>query len=154
MRFTPNNESEEKRLLDAGEYWFKIVKAEEAVSKSGNDMIKLTLAIDGQLITEYLVYIDKMAWKVKAFCESVGMLQSWDEGEILASQLVGRQGMANIDIEKRESYDDRNRVAKWLPQPGGFKDAPVKDPVEQVTDALGGSVAAADEDDEEEDLPF
>jgi len=154
MRFNPNEESEESRLLDPGEYRFKIVKAEEAVSKSGNDMIKLTLAIDGQLITEYLVYLDKMAWKVKAFCESVGMLESWNDGEILASQLTHREGMAKIDIEKRESYDDRNRVAKWLPPPEGFEAAPAKDPVEQVTDALGGSVAAADEDDEEEDLPF
>lgn len=153
MRFTPNEESEEKRLLEPGEYRFKIVKAEEAVSKSGNDMIKLTLAIDGQLITEYLVYLDKMAWKVKAFCESVGMLESWDDGEILASRLTHREGMAKIDIEKRESYDDRNRVAKWLPPPDGFESAPAKDPVEQVTDALGGSVAAADED-EEEELPF
>jgi len=64
--------------LPGGVYNAKISKAEITKAKSGNNMIKLTLDITegeyaGRKLFDNLVLIDTCMWKVKNYCEVIGI---------------------------------------------------------------------------------
>ena len=62
-----------RELLPEGEYDFEITDAEEAVSRAGNDMIKISCKVDAKIprfINDYLVGSEKAFWKVKSLCAS------------------------------------------------------------------------------------
>ena len=49
MKFTPMTEAEivSASLLEAGEYPFEVLAASEEISKAGNEMIRVKLAVFG-----------------------------------------------------------------------------------------------------------
>lgn len=103
----------------AGEYDFEVVSAEEQTSKAGNPMIKLRLKIfnaEGNERTQfdYLISTANAAYKLKHFCESVGLdyaAAAWD-----CDDCVGRSGRLKLNIQKgNDAYpDDRNGVADYI----------------------------------------
>ena len=119
MRFTPKSkeELEFENLLPKGEYDFEVVKAEDAVSKKGNEMIKLNLKVfngDGfQFVTDYLM--EAMAFKLRHFFETVGMIASYEAGTVDAADLVGCAGKVRIDIEPASGdYASKNVVKDYV----------------------------------------
>lgn len=150
MKFNPlseDNSASEKKLLDPGEYAYKIMDAFDTVSKNGNDMITLRIEAGGVTFNEYLVDLPKLAWKIKSFALSCGAVDEYNSGELIAGDLIGLTGKAMVKVESRDGYDDRNVVEKWLPAD--------RDAVKMVKDALGGTVVADTRNDkEDDDLPF
>ena len=64
--------------LPGGVYNAKISKAEVKKSGSGNNMISLTLDITegeyaGRKLFDHLVLIESCMWKVKNYCEAIGI---------------------------------------------------------------------------------
>ena len=161
MKFNPMDEevTEEKpkrELLPDGDYDFEVVNAEDKISKAGNEMIKLQLKVRDRFIFEHLVHLEKIAWKIKRFCESVDMIDHYREGYLAAGDIIGRRGRCRICTEQREGYDPQNRVDKWLR--GGPQDDLKtfdeldKDAADKVVDQLGGEVVYDSRKKEEEDL--
>jgi hypothetical protein len=119
MRFTPKTpeELEFENLLPKGEYDFEVVKAEDAVSKkSGKEMIKVNLKVfhgEGfQFVTDYLM--EAMAFKLRHFFETVGMINAYEAGAIEAADLVGCAGKVKIDIEPASGdYAAKNVVKDY-----------------------------------------
>jgi len=135
MRFQPKTEKEisEANLWPAGKYAFKILEAEESEDKNGNPMIKLNVQVfketgASQRIFDY-VSGAWMEYKLRHLAEACGLIDEYERGEIEAYQLVGKTGLAKVNISKDKTgqYPDKNGIADY-----------VSDVVEAASDAPGG----------------
>lgn len=112
MRFDPK---EADRPLNAcGPFDFEVMRAEEKISKAGNPYIKLMLRIQdcqGQTGTVF----DNLAtaWKIKNFCETTGLLEKFNIGEITAQDCEKRRGKGTLGIEKSMEHGDKNIVSSY-----------------------------------------
>lgn len=89
MRFTPKTDAEiaSMNIIADGIYDFEILSADDDTSQNGNDMIHLKTKVfkaDGGFIfvDDYLVNTEKMQWKIKHFCESVGLEAEYQAGDL------------------------------------------------------------------------
>ena len=125
MKFAPK--SPEELALDglfpAGKYPFEVIKSEDAVSKSGNEMVKLSLKVYGQgervtTVFEYLMASNQQ--RLSQFCTFTGLAAKYEAGELEASDCEGRQGWVCIKIQPaKDGYDPRNVVNYYCPKPEG-----------------------------------
>jgi len=120
------------KLLEPDTYDFVVEKATSEVSKSGNQMIKLVLKIwdkEGREVTifDYLVDIDYMRYKIKHFCEAVGLSDKLAAGSFNESDCEGKGGKAVIVIQKSKKYGDRNSVSDYLVSTVAKNDEPFFD---------------------------
>ena len=128
--FTPMTEEELQMmsLIPAGIYDFKVVKATQKLSRSGNQMIELQLMIwdrEGKthLIYDYLVSIASMVYKIKHFCDAVGLADDYKTGTFDVVQCEGRSGKANIIIQHGKpnpvggNYPDKKAVKDYVMKP-------------------------------------
>lgn len=149
MKVTPKSEKElqESHLLPAGEYPFQISAAEDTVSKSGNDMIKMTVRVfkpNGQfnLVTDYL--LASMEFKIRHACEACGILDKYESGELCADDFIGKEGMLKliVKVDDKGVYADQNSIKDYIVQ----KDTDKKPlPKSELTKAI---------DDLEDSIPF
>lgn len=123
MRFTPKSEKEmqEERLLAKGEYDAEIVDAEDAVSKSGNEMIKVKLRVmngsQNVLIDDYLLAIDSMLYKILHCCECCGLSEAYASGELEAHQLKGKNVRVKVKIDEgKGDFPSKNAIADYIPE--------------------------------------
>ena len=103
------------KVLKAGTYTYKIVKAEETVAKSsGNPMIKLELMQEeeGVKLFDNVPIMDKMLWKVKHLVE--GTQTTLLNGELDVNDLLGKYVDVKVKVEKDDCGDDRNKVADYV----------------------------------------
>lgn len=103
------------KVLKAGTYTFKIVKAEETVAKSsGNPMIKLELMYEeeGIKLFDNVPIMEKMMWKVKHLVE--GTQTTLLNGELDVNDLLGKFVDVKVKVEKDDVGDDRNKVADYV----------------------------------------
>lgn len=157
MRFQPKTETEIQHERDAalgvwpkGSYDFEVVHAVDTVSKKGNEMIEMHLAVyntdgDRKTIIDYL--LESMAHKLRHAAEACGVLDDYDRGAIVAEKLIGKSGRCKLDIEKDRSgnnYPDKNRIADYE-KPRGIGG------ITRPAAAARQKVAAGDIDD---DIPF
>jgi len=107
-------------LLAEGEAEFKVIESEQLISKSGNEMIKLTLNCkdckeNHGTVYDYLVGTEKMKWKIKHFFESVGMEKEYETcEEILPEQLIGKSGKAILKTQQQPGYDPKTSVKEYI----------------------------------------
>lgn len=139
MRITPKTEDEIKSgyLMPEGEYPFVISAAEDTLSKSGNEMIKMTVRVykpDGSfnLVTDYL--LESMQFKLRHACEACGLLKQYESGQLLGNDFVGKQGMLKLSIRKSEEYGDQNQVKDYIVQKDADKKPLPKDKLEKAID--------------------
>ena len=118
MRFAPKTQEELdfENLLPKGEYDFEVAKAEDAVSKkTGAEMIKVNLKVfhdNGfQFVTDYLM--EKMAYKLRHFFETIGQIEAYNAGSVVAADLVGACGKVQIDIEPAGEFPAKNVVKDY-----------------------------------------
>ena len=103
------------KVLKAGTYTFKIVKAEETVAKSsGNPMIKLELMYEeeGVKLFDNVPIMEKTMWKVKHLVE--GTQTTLLNGELDVNDLLGKFVDVKVKVEKDDVGDDRNKVADYV----------------------------------------
>ena len=120
MKFQPKTEAEiaESNLWPAGEYDFGVIDATEKVSKSGNPMVEVGLAVyneEGQQrrVTDYLM--EAMAFKLRHFCEAVGLLHEYEAGMLDPDALVGKTGRVVLKQDPaRDGYNPKNSVKDYV----------------------------------------
>jgi hypothetical protein len=120
MNFPPKTEEQLKAelIMPEGEYDFECVEASDTVSKAGNDMIKVTHKVftpDGgfRLVTDYLMA--KMAFKLRHFCETTGMMDRYDAGDLMARHCEGRTGRVLIQVDPERKGKDKDGNDKTYP---------------------------------------
>lgn len=132
MRFQPKSEEEinAANLLPGGDYDFEVFAASEEVSAKGNDMVKLTLHIEGEegrrhTVFDYLVGSDASMFKVRGFAVCVGLLPQYEVGEMSADSMIGRTGRCQIGIDdKNKAYAPKNVVRMYHKPMNGTAMAP------------------------------
>src|SRR5690348_13902910 len=148
---TPLSQEELKQgdLVKKGEYDFLVVDAQEAVSKSGNDMIKLQLKIwteDGRerIVFDYL--LEALPFKTGHFAESVGLVAKYREGVLLAHDCIDKCGRLKLGIQEDKSgvYPPKNNVMDYIPT----------DEIQAEKSAAKVAAAKAGDPDLNDDLPF
>ncbi len=133
--FTPKSDEEinaarnaalNAALMPDGIYKFKVKDALEEVSKKGNPQIKVTLGVtdldgDERTITDYLLGSEQMIYKLKSFCEAIGMLAEYEKGSLEPSKMWDKVGHANINTSKGQAkpdgsgyYNDKNSVKSYI----------------------------------------
>ena len=102
--------------LVEGLYPVRIAKVEEKTSSSGNPMLSVefdVLNVDGgRKLWDNYVLIDKCLWKVKEFCDAVGL----DTSSVVSfdpQELVGAEVTAQV-IQEEYNGDTVNRIKKLL----------------------------------------
>lgn len=142
MKFTPLTEEEiaSSGLMEDGLYKFTVLEAEDMVSKTGNDMIKLTLRVqdaDGMMHKVFDYLLEKMKFKLRHFCEYTGLLDKYDSGNLTAADCIGKSGVCEIIVQAgQEKYDggkypDKNAVKDYIEN---NKATMSKDPIPVVTE--------------------
>lgn len=124
VKFSPKTDRElaEANLWPAGEYDFEIVGAEDTQSKkSGADMIKLTVCLfrgDARKnVFDYLM--DAVAYKVKHFCDAVGLAAEYERGELTAEMCKGRVGRCMVKVGEQPGYDPKNEIRDYVKRKEG-----------------------------------
>lgn len=138
MKFQPKTENEiaNENLIEPGEYDFEVVAAFDKVSKSGNDMIELKLRVFAErerVINDFL--LEKIAYKLRHFAEATGLLDTYNSGDLIADDCVGKAGRVKIGIQKDKTgaYPDKNTVNDYVvdgtsePKPVRLEQVALKD---------------------------
>lgn len=120
MRFSPKTEQEvaEAGLWPAGEVDFEILEAEDTVSKSGNDMVKLKIKVfnevgDSRIIFDYL--LEAVAYKLRHCAEACDLLANYNEGCLDASDFIGKTGRLKLRITPaKDGYAAKNDIADYI----------------------------------------
>jgi hypothetical protein len=122
MQYDPNDANEQK-LIAKGEYDFEVVSAEDTVWENegeSHQQIKITLRVfHGEHTSLFSVWLgfpkDKL-WKLKQFCEAVGLNQKWESGELSAVDCLDKAGKLKMDVwTGKTDGKERNAVRKFLP---------------------------------------
>lgn len=133
MQFTPKTEKQiqEERCIPEGEYDFECMAAEDKRSKNGNDMIEVTLHVfreDGShlVLSDYLLGTDKMAWKLRHFCDSCGILDLYDAGELNAFHCRDVAGRCKVVVQDDPQYGIQNKIKDYVCLGPGQQAKPVE----------------------------
>ena len=97
--------------LAPGTYLFKVADATLDMSKSGNEMIKLTLQHEsGFKLSDWLVFTKKAEWKINRFLKAFHLAANDGEFvDVVPENLIGEEGCAEI-----EQDGDFMRVAAYV----------------------------------------
>ncbi len=128
MKFTPKSKEElaQAGLLPDGIYDFEVLVAEDTISKSGNDMLKLKLKVWGNDSREVIVFdylLEAMAFKLRHFAEETGLIAKYESGELHDYDCVGRSGKVNLIVQASQvgsngnSYPPKNAVKDYVSNP-------------------------------------
>ena len=165
MKFTPMTEDELARasLLEAGEYPFEVLAASEEISKAGNEMIRVKLAVfgpNGQQAHVYDYLMEKLMFKLRHFCETTGLLAKYEAGTLGELDCEGKGGYVKIKIDPANgSYSAKNSVQDYVKpaaapaaSPTAPLDLPRKMQPEEFNAKYGIDTKAVMDDDL--DIPF
>jgi hypothetical protein len=133
MKIIPKTEAEVKTdfpVWKPGVYDFEIMEAEDTVSKNGNDMIKLKVAVyndegNFQNIFDYL--LESVAYKLRHCAYACGIGTAYEAGELEAIDFLGKTGKCKVTIQKDKTgqYADKNGIGDYIvPEP--VETAPAK----------------------------
>lgn len=150
MKFTPKTKKEidSEKILEAGIYPFIITKAEDKVSKAGNDMIVLLMRAyrdDGSfvLVNDYL--LESVLYKILHLCENTGLKEKYESGKLEAEDFLHKEGWVKLGIqEETDKYAAKNNVKDYVPEPEG-----ATRPAEKADE-----LSKAIDDDLEDEIPF
>lgn len=138
MKFTPMSAEEIALagLLEPGIYPFEVMAASEELSKNGNEMIKLKLAVfgtDGQQVHVFDYLLEKLAYKIRHFCEHTGMLDKYEKGTLSELDCEGKAGYVQIVIDPANGvYMPKNSVKDYVKSPDKATPQPQPRPMSAV----------------------
>ena len=124
MKTNPKTEQQlnEENLAPDGEYYFKVARAQDEVSKSGNEMIHLGVAIyqgekERWRVDDYL--LEKLAWKLRSFCAATGLLARYESGQLAAADCLGVGGKCVLGVKEAEGdFPAKNVIKKYVVKKG------------------------------------
>jgi hypothetical protein len=120
MNVTPFDEKDlPKNLLEKGEYDFEVTESADMVSRNGNEMIKLKIAVwVGEKVRCYLFdyLLDALPAKLRHACDSFGLLDKYQSGNLKADDFYGRTGKGKIGIKSDSTgqYPDKNIISDYV----------------------------------------
>lgn len=120
MKFNPMSEDELARaeLLEPGIYPFEVLGASEEISKAGNEMIKVKInvfGLDGRQVHIYDYLMEKLAFKLRHFCEATGLLEKYEAGTLSELDCELKTGFVKIKIDPANgSYLAKNSVQDYV----------------------------------------
>jgi hypothetical protein len=118
MKFSPRSAEEIAldSLLPEGVYPFEVLDAIDTLSKAGNEMLKLKLVVfgDGSSPHVYDYLLEKLAYKLRHFAETTGLLAEYEAGELTAQHCVNKEGYCKLAIERQDGYEPRNTVKDYM----------------------------------------
>lgn len=114
---------EDTMVFPAGTYSFEIRGAERQISKAGNNMVKVTLAVvlpenKTGLVTDYLVLSSSSLKKLATFFISTGYMKPGEKIKLSwLDTIKGKVGRAKfkVDHDPTGTYADKNSVGWYLP---------------------------------------
>lgn len=120
--YTPRTDEEWQllNLLPEGKYFFKTIEAEESKSKDGHPMLVLKNLVtkpNGQkkTIKDWLIASDEMGYKIKHYCDAVGLEAVYSSGQFNASHCCGKTGFLELKISPaNDKYDTSNTVKSYV----------------------------------------
>jgi hypothetical protein len=158
MNFAPKSRQELKPTLHDGTYPATVTKAEEKVSRSGNDMIALTLRVEAPeggsvLVNDWLIPNEKNMWKVYAFCEAAGLADRYMSGGLSANDCLGACVNVKVKNEFSEQFGEQARVKGYIKPEVAAMPEPVGVPAAQGERARKAAEERTAESGES-DIPF
>jgi hypothetical protein len=119
MKITPKTEEEiiQMNLKPDGEYPFVILEGQDAVSKNGNEMIKLKLSCylpNGKFFIVWDYLLESFPKKLKHACSACGLSDKYNSGVLSADDFIGREGFCMIGSRKSEGFDQQNVVSDYV----------------------------------------
>jgi hypothetical protein len=129
MRFTPKSEAEAQGLFADGLYPATVTKAEEKTSKGGNEMIALDLTCyrdDGAEVEvkDWLGTWKNGIAKIRHFCESAGILDLYEAGELNADTCNNQNVYVKLVVEE-DDFGVKNKVIDYR---NGPQSEPIAEP--------------------------
>ncbi len=110
-------------LLEPGEYDLRIIDAKESQSKGGDAMLEVVFRAqladgsDGPKIFEYLVFIEKMMWKIDNFLAACGKHPGQGKNfDLYPSLMFGWTCRARLKVEEYNGKQ-RNKVEEYIIDP-------------------------------------
>lgn len=110
-------EDEARGVIEKGTYPFIVVAIEKKMTKKGTyEMLEVTLMIvdySGQKrrIKDWIVLMDEMGWKLRHLAITCGLLQSYEDGSLEASDFLNKDGAVEIGITEMKDVDG-NKTGK------------------------------------------
>lgn len=122
MRFTPVSEEVAAGCFPKGEYDAVVAKAEQKVSKKGNDMIELELTVFGPdgveaKVKDWILSNDTGAYKLQRFCKSSDLWDLYQAGEISADHCKDQNVTVKLGIQDDNAdFPPRNKIVDYMPR--------------------------------------
>lgn len=128
MNFKPMSKQQLKNLLTEGNYEFEVMTATEKQSKSGNNMIALSLKVKGHnkdvhFINDWLLQpqdhedadnVKNKIWKIRSFCYATGMVEKYEKGTLTEQDCLNKKGMAKIKVRVDNNGDEVNSIGYYI----------------------------------------
>lgn len=124
MEFTPKTEEEimELSLPPEGKYFYRTKPStEQRIDKNGNEyfLIKLVIEKDDPefkgkryFINDFLYFEGRFLAKTKHYCESNGMKEFYDKGNIPIEELDYRSGKLILEHRINKNYGEKQAFVK------------------------------------------
>ena len=161
MHFPPKSKAELKPAIADGEYPATVCKAENKISKAGNEMVALTLRVhvgDGSvLVNDWLLSVPTGLWKIHDFCEAAGLGRQYESGQLQPEDCIGAEVFVKVASEDGGKYGIQPRIKAYLKERSGTQ--PGSKQV-QAASATQGKRARAEAEDRRaesaaiDDIPF
>jgi hypothetical protein len=115
-----------RKLLTDGIYPFIVKTYEPRISKTGNSMLEIMVGVldsegNERNIKDFLLATDTMIFKLKHFCEAIGMHKEYAAGRFDPAKCLGRTGKCVIGLQKGNEkpdgtgyYPDRNSIKDYV----------------------------------------
>ncbi len=120
------NALQNRDLLADGIYPFTVKSIEQQESKSGNPMLKVRIGVmpkegEERNIFDYLVSTEQMMFKIKHFCETIGLEDKYTKGNFAPIDCLNRSGKVKIGVQKGGPkpdgsgfFPDKNSVKDYV----------------------------------------
>lgn len=121
MKFSPKSENDCRgyKLLPEATYDFVVDEAIKGKSKSGNDMITVSVAIwDGErVVTKIYDYLlEAMMFKLRHCCGALGLMNQYNSGTLEAEMLINKGGKCIVGVEPAKGeYKAKNIIKDYVP---------------------------------------
>jgi hypothetical protein len=123
VRFTPRTEADarnraQRRLLKAGWCKGRFCQATERLSHANNDMIEVVVAIlddngNEHELRDWFTDSPAAAAKFRHACEAIGVIATYERGEITPDDLVGHELEVRIGVRKQRGWPDSNVIEDY-----------------------------------------
>jgi len=157
MKFEPKSREELSNLLPKGEYKAMVQSAEEKQSSKGNPMITLKLEIyddqgNKRIVSDHLILIESMMWKLYDFCESAGIMDRYDAGDVSAYDCMDKSVHCKVVQKEAEGdFPAKNEIKSYFLPKSSTAHVPPAAPVKRAAPKNERVSVASGEDPE---IPF